>query len=451
MTITIPTSAAELSEALADNAKMTQVHAEGRLGEFIANYVAATTKRDETIAQQIESETQKVFAQFLRDHKELGLGPAGGKLSVVPPQATRAQKNAGAAYNRRAPGAVLDGKFDDALDFYGSVWHKQRDAAKLAKVAQVYNSFSEGVSSDGGFLVPETLRAELMSVALETAVIRPRARVIPMETLRVPFPMIDSTSNVSSVFGGISAYWTEEAGALVESQATFGRVVLDAKKLTCFANIPNELLSDSLLSFQAFVDQVFPQAISFFEDEAFINGDGVGQPLGFTNGSAVVQVSKESGQASGTLLWENIVKMYARMLPTSLGRACWFASIDTFPQLATMALSVGTGGSAIWIGNLQQPGDAAPPVSILGRPVIFTEKLPQLGTAGDIMFADLGYYLIGDRQSLEASSSPHYRFQNDQTSYRFIERVDGRPWIQSAITPNNGGPTLSPFVQLQSR
>jgi hypothetical protein len=34
------------------------------------------------------------------------------------------------------------------------------------------------------------------------------------------------------------------------------------------------------------------------------------------------------------------------------------------------------------------------------------------------------------------------------TAFRVIERVDGRPWLQSAITPQNNGATLSPFVKL---
>ena len=36
-------------------------------------------------------------------------------------------------------------------------------------------------------------------------------------------------------------------------------------------------------------------------------------------------------------------------------------------------------------------------------------------------------------------SSPHFKFGNDKTAYRIIQRVDGRPWLQSAITPQNGG------------
>ena len=86
-----------------------------------------------------------------------------------------------------------------------------------------------------------------------------------------------------------------------------------------------------------------------------------------------------------------------------------------------------------------------------GRPVIFTEKMPVLGTQGDIGLYDFGYYLIGDRQAISMASSPHFKFQNDQTVYRFIERVDGRPWLQTALTPRNAGPTLSPFVQVATR
>jgi HK97 family phage major capsid protein len=160
-----------------------------------------------------------------------------------------------------------------------------------------------------------------------------------------------------------------------------------------------------------------------------------------------VTVTKETGQAADTILWENIVKMYSRMLPASLGRAVWIANLDTFPQLATMALNVGTGGSAIWLNN----GVQGPPMTILGRPVIFNEKVPTVGDANDISFIDFGYYLIGDRMQMRAESSAHAQFVNDKTVYRIIERVDGRGWIQSAITPKTGSNTLSPFVALGAR
>jgi hypothetical protein len=52
---------------------------------------------------------------------------------------------------------------------------------------------------------------------------------------------------------------------------------------------------------------------------------------------------------------------------------------------------------------------------------------------------------------MRAETSAHYRFANDITTMRFIQRLDGQPWIQSAITPQNGISTLSPFVTLATR
>jgi hypothetical protein len=45
-------------------------------------------------------------------------------------------------------------------------------------------------------------------------------------------------------------------------------------------------------------------------------------------------------------------------------------------------------------------------------------------------------------------TSPHYRFGSDETAIRCIERVDGRPWVNSPLSPANGGATLSPYVRL---
>jgi len=89
-------------------------------------------------------------------------------------------------------------------------------------------------------------------------------------------------------------------------------------------------------------------------------------------------------------------------------------------------------------------------MTILGRPVIFTEKVPKLGVTGALSFVDFGFYLIGDRQVMSAMSSPHFKFQNDVTAYRIVERLDGRPWLQSAITPRNTSATLSAYVTLLS-
>jgi HK97 family phage major capsid protein len=449
--IIIPESEVELEEMLTDPGRMTALLAQPQaFGEFITAYARSRLDRDLSIHAQVQEQVQQNLAKFLKESApdqvaRLDMTPR----DVSAPVGRRPPRNA--IYNPRAMGAQIDKDFANSGEYFHAIWHNaNRTADVQAKLHRVRNAFSSTVPSEGGFLVPETLRSELLRVALESAVVRPRARVIPMETLRVPFPAIDSTSNVSSLFGGIVGYWTEEAAALTASQAVFSRIVLDAKKLTMYTEAPNELISDSLISFQAFIDDIFPEAMGFEEDYAFLTGSGVGEPLGAltTANTALVSVAKETAQAASTLYWENIVKMFARMLPSSLGRAVWVASPDTFAELATMALSVGTGGSAVWLTD----GTQSPSLNLLGRPVIMSEKAPAvLGTQGDLSFVDFGFYLIGDRQVMSAMSSPHFKFGNDMTAYRIIERVDGRPWLNSAITPRNNSATLSPFVQLATR
>jgi len=452
----VPTNAAELEGFLQSPEAKPYFKDHKTLAEFMDSYAKASlTPAD---AAQIQDQVKAALVDLLKEESDSGA--AIKRLNLAPGSKGEEKRKflakAATGYNPDAAGAPLDDKFKSSGDYFKAVWGMDAkranltDSATVAKMTEIKNAYSSIVPSEGGFLIPEALRASLLSVALEESIVRPRATVIPMESLTVPFPMIDSTTNNGSVMGGMIAYWTEEAANLVASEAKFGRVELIAKKLTGYAEVPSELLQDSIISFAAFIDSAWPKALAFFEDRGYMTGTGVGEPLGFIGAAnpAAVAVLKESGQLAATLLVENIVKMYSRMLPTSLGSAVWLVSPDVLPELFTMALSVGTGGSAVYLTN---GINGAPTLTILGRPVIVTEKVSVLGTRGDIAFVDLSYYLIGDRQTMSADTSTHFKFGSDKTAFRILQRVDGRPWIQSPITPANGGPTLTPFVELETR
>ena len=448
MPIAIPETQSELEELLSDGTKVQALMQEGQFKDVVKAYAGVVAKKDQELQAQIKEETQRVLRDYLAEnenHEGLKLLAKGGVEAVV--------KSASAHYQPKALGAKFKAQeYGETLaQFLIDVSPKAFMTAELAAKREALKNAaaSSGEPASGGFLVPEAFRAELLSLSLEASVVRPRARVVPMETSRVVYPFLDDTSHASNVFGGVTGYWTPESGTMTDTAASFGRLALEAWKLTAFANVPNELIADSALSFEAFIRSTFPQALAYFADVAFISGSGAGQPLGFNTAAnaARVSVAKEGGQAADTIVWENIVKMYARMLPQSLGSAVWIVSPDTFPELATMALSVGTGGGPIWLNN----GVGGPPATILGRPVVISEKVENLGDQGDINFVDLSYYLVGDRQAMTVASSEHFRFQNGETSFKFVERLDGRPWLQSALTPRNGGSTLSPFVTLDAR
>lgn len=448
MPIAIPETQVELEELLADSGRVQSLMQDGQFKDVVKAYAGVVAKKDVELQRQVKEETQRVLAEYLREnenHEGLKLLKEGGVDAVTTSARAHFQPKAlGAKYKAQEYGETL-------AQFLIDISPKAYMTAELAAKREALKNAaaSSGEPASGGFLVPEAFRAELLSLSLEASVVRPRARIVPMETSRVVYPYIDDTSHASNVFGGVQGYWTPESGQMTDVAATFGRLALEAWKLTAFANVPNELIADSALSFEAFIRSTFPQALAYFADVAFISGSGAGQPLGISTAAnaARVSVAKETNQPADTIVWENIVKMYARMLPQSLGNAVWVVSPDTFPELATMALSVGTGGGPIWLNN----GVGGPPATILGRPVIISEKVENLGDKGDISFIDFSYYLVGDRQAMTVSSSEHFRFQNGETSFKFVERLDGRPWLQSALTPRNGGSTLSPFVTLDER
>jgi HK97 family phage major capsid protein len=481
----VPTDADGLRELLSDSVRLRghfspEAIADGTTKEFLDAYAAVYARKNPDVLDDVRTQVQSVLFDMVRENgggrKSNGIDLAnavtfdGGKpkLQLRGDSQSAVSRGRGTVYNKTAMGAQFEAAYreDDRFRTIGEYCQAIREEArpssmknrkellqKLENVRSFQNSFGSEEPGSGGFLIPEIMRSELLQLALEDSIVRSRATVIPMSTLRVPIPTVDDTSHVSSLFGGVTFYWTEESAALTESQATFGRVVLDAKKLTGFFKVPNELLADAP-AFSSWFDTRVPAGLAWAEDVAFMTETGAGTPQGFINSPASVSVAKESGQPTGTIVWENIVKMYARMLPTSLKNAVWIAAIDTFPELATMALAVGTGGGPIWMGSFAggYGGADTPPMSILGRPVIFTEKVPALSTTGDINFVDLSYYLIGDRQAVAVAASDQFAFQNDQTAYRIIERVDGRPWLQSALTPhNNSSNTLSAFVQLATR
>jgi HK97 family phage major capsid protein len=450
----VPKNGAELEEMLSDPARMKDVLADGKsFSAFVQEYANAQQGDGTELNRRIADETQRVFAEMLKNNGMEGGKDAIRRLNLDPQSGNPANMltshRQATAYNKAAPGAKIDGKFANATDYIKTIWHLNQTAEAQAQRMELMNAYSSGSSSDGGFLVPETLRSQLLQIALEQSVVRPRATVVPMESARVPFPMIDSTTNAGSVMGGMTAYWGEEGANLTDSSGKFGRVVLDAKKLTGLSAVPNELLADSAISFAALIETLWPQALAFFEDAAFQTGTGVGEPLGYSgsNNAAGVAITKEVGQPAASIVIENIVKMYSRMLPSSLSRAVWTCSPEAIPELFTLALSVGTGGSPMMLANVV----GAAPMTIFGRPLIVTEKSQRLGTRGDLAFVDLSYYLVGDRQTMSASSSTDFNFGSDKTTFRIIQRVDGQPWLKSAITPQNGGPALSPFVEIENR
>ena len=91
-----------------------------------------------------------------------------------------------------------------------------------------------------------------------------------------------------------------------------------------------------------------------------------------------------------------------------------------------------------------------PKMTLFGRPIIVCEQCQSLGTAGDVILADLSQYLCITKGGMQTAQSIHVRFIYDETVFRFVYRVDGQPMWSSALTPYKGSDTIGPFFVVSS-
>lgn len=306
-------------------------------------------------------------------------------------------------------------------------------------------ALAEGSLTTGGALVPPQFIAELLQLAAEDSIVRPRAYKQTMTSRTTQIPFLDQTTvraaGVSSFFGGVVANWVGEGAGLTETEPTFRMLELVAHKLAGYTLSSSEALDDSAIGLEQLLKKLFASAIAWYEDYAFLRGDGIGKPLGVQNSPAAISVSRNGGGNNFELV--DALAMRKRLPQVSQKNAVWVMHPFTLPDL--YAFTVGSATGANWAMDLRgDPTDW----KLLGLPIILSEKMAAPGSAFDVALCDFNFYVIGDRKALEIASSEHYKFTNDQMTWRFVYRVDGQPWLNAPITLADGTNTISPFVFL---
>jgi HK97 family phage major capsid protein len=358
---------------------------------------------------------------------------------------------------RNAPAPGVPAEVRTAPDKFASFGEQLQAVARAQspngtvdrRLYKAASGANEGVGSEGGFLVQQDFATDLFSQAFGQSAILSRCRPLPMSTgaNSTKIVMIDETSRANgSRWGGVLAYWAAEAATVTATQPKFRDLNIDLKKLFGLAYATEENLADAP-QLQSVVGEAFTEEMVFKVEDGVIEGTGAGMPLGVLNAGCTVSVSKETGQAAASIVYENLTKMWARMHPRFKANAVWLINPDVNPALDSLALSVGTG--ALPANYISYGTDGV--MRIKGKPVIEVEYASTLGTVGDIMLADFSQYYLAQKNGVQAASSIHVRFIYDEMTFRFIYRVDGQPRFASALTPFKGSNTLSPFVTLATR
>lgn len=311
---------------------------------------------------------------------------------------------------------------------------------------------ARGISDPaGGFLVPEAFSPDFLTIAAESDPIAPLTMKVSMPSPRVRIPARVDKNHTSSVSGGLTVTRRPETVSATASQMTFEQVVLEAVGLFGLSYASEEILMDSRQAFVQLLTSSFKDQFGGHLTNERLNGTGVGEFLGVMNAldasstGPTISISKETGQAANTVVYENIIKMRARCW--GYNQAVWLANHDCLPQLMLLNQSVGVGGIPVWQPSAREDH----PDTLLGRPLVFSEFCQTCGTTGDIVLGNWTQYLEGTYEPLQNAESMHVRFVNHERAFKFWTRNAAAPWWKSALTPKTGSNKLSPFVILATR
>jgi HK97 family phage major capsid protein len=324
---------------------------------------------------------------------------------------------------------VTEAKSITLRDFMSAVARKDFDAIK---------ALGTGSGPSGGYLVPETLLPDLLTAVSEQSIVLPRAFVTDAPgTVRQPVvDLSKGTTGVFAWYGGIRFTWIGENSSIAETEPAFKQYTLRALTMAGIVRVSNRMLAST--TFDAQLRRMLAQSASDYLDYYFIRGSGAGEPLGVLNAQALVSVARDTASQFKPV---DAARMLERLMPGSLGRAVWLIHPTVLPQLVQFSV----GNTPVWQPNWQQ-GIAG---TLMGIPVILTEKVNPLGTAGDVLLADFSMYAVQLVRDIEVAASADAYFEFDQTAYRLTVYADGTPRVVDRAKYIGTNVEVSPFVRLQ--
>ena len=286
---------------------------------------------------------------------------------------------------------------------------------------QVSDILQEGVDTDGGYLVPEEWDKRLIDVLNEENIMRGLATQLKTSG--------EHKINIAATKP--TAAWIEEGGELQFTDAKFGQKILDAHKLHVAIKITEELLYDNAFNLEAYITTQFGKALANAEEDAFLNGDGTGKPVGLFH-------ETKGGETAITLTGtkiasDDVLNLIYKLKRPYRQKASFIMNDQTLADLRKLK---DNNGAYLWQPSYQ----AGEPDRLCGYGIHTSAFAPTVEAGKPVMaFGDYSYYNIGDRGSRSFQPLRELFAGNGMIGYVAKERVDGLLILPEAVQVMKAG------------
>lgn len=392
-------------------------------------------KSIDEIDAEFEIVTKQIDAAEKQERRKTQAAASAGRKSAPAPLA-KPEVKVGASATDRFHGFKSQGDFLMAVKRAGQVGEIDE---RLQNVA------FEKVGEDGGFLVPEDMRTEILKKLDSQESFMAKTTRITTSGNQITIP-VDEKQPWNN---GVVPYWIAEGAPYTESKGSIGEASFRLHKMGALVKVTDELLEDAV-AMESWIKASAPAAMMAEMNRVILSGNGSGKPIGILNSPFTVTAAKESGQTADTINAKNIINMYSRLFPAARANSAWYINAGAEAQLLGMK---DDNDNYIYLAPGSQMNQS-PYATLMGRPVIpMMSAMRALGDLGDIMLGDLSfYYTVTKGQSgIKQASSIHLNFDRDTTAFKFTLRVDGKAPFKAPVSLEYGSQTFSSFVILEAR
>lgn len=257
-------------------------------------------------------------------------------------------------------------------------------------------SMSSASGPDGGFLVPESIDAQIEKLINDQSPMRSVAKVKPIDTG-------DYKKIVNK--GGVEAGWVGEAETRSDTNApALAEIAIPPREVYAQPKITQTLLEDSAFDAAGWLIEEITEAFLLKEGEAFLTGNGVKTPRGLLTyeTAATPDATRAFGKlqfiasGSGTEITPDaIVGMPLKLKSGYRQGAVWYMNSTT--AAACMKLKDNQ-NRYLWMNSVA----AGQPPTLMGYPVVTDENMPDIAAdAYPLAFGNFrrGYTITDRRQT----------------------------------------------------
>jgi HK97 family phage major capsid protein len=301
----------------------------------------------------------------------------------------------------------------------------------------IRNTMSTTTNSEGGFTVQTDVANNVLDALKAYGGMRSVATILRTEKGNaMSFPTSDGTSEVGEIIA--------ENTTATAADPVFGTKSLPVYKYSSkIAAVPFELLQDSSVDIEAFVQNRLMTRLSRITNTHFTTGTGSSQPNGIITAAGTGVTAANSTSQVTAIIYDSVINLIHSVDPAyrALGN-CRFMMNDASVKIIRQ---IKDGQSRpIFVPGYDGTHGALPaysaPDTLAGYPIVINQDVAVMAAgAKSIAFGDFSYYYI--RDSMEISM---FRFTD--SAYTKLGQVGFLAWMRSGGNLIDVGGAVKLFV-----